>query len=209
MRFAPPLVALALVDLLGGCAKQSHCPVVELPPPAVTLPVEPEPVEPEPVEPGEEAPPTRRDHALAFVKLGYGDEPGGGFHSLNFRTEALNTDVAQEAVMLVEQYNAFAGVKVAEALEQLRGDIMYYEFGREHSPVLYVHLPYWTSQQERSCPANHCREGAWGDADDSRKLEPREHAALLQRARTAFGAADADTIDPVMENDHVLRIWWD
>lgn len=208
MRLAPLLLALALVDLVGGCAKESHCPVVELPPPMVTEPVKPEPVKLEPVK-LEEAPPTRRDHALAFVKLGYGDENGGEFHSLNFRTEALNTDIAKEAVMLIKQYNAFEGVKVAEALEQLRGDIMYYEFGREASPVLYVHLPYWTNQQERSCPANHCREGAWGDDPDSRKLEPREQAALLERARTAFRAAHADTIDPFMENEHVLRIWWD
>lgn len=199
MRFAPLLVALALVNLVGGCAKESHCPVVELPPPTVAEPVKLE----------EPAPPTRRDQALAFVKLGYGDENGGEFHSLNFRTEALNTDIAKEAIMLVKQYNAFEGMKVAEALEQLRGDIMYYEFGREDSPVLYVHLAYWTSQQERSCPANHCRQGAWGDKTDSRKFDASEHAALLQRVRTAFQAAHADAIDPVMENDHVLRIWWD
>ncbi len=203
MRLTPLLVTLALVDLVVGCAKPTHCPVARLPPPAVSEPVKPEPVQPE-----EHTPPTRRDQALAFVKLGYGDEHGG-FGSLNFRTEALNTEVTKAAVMIVEQYNAFEGVKVAEALEQLRGDITYYEFGREASPVLYVHLPYWTSQQERSCPANHCREGSWGDDTGSRKLEPREHAALLQRARTAFQAAQADAIDPVMENDHVLRIWWD
>jgi hypothetical protein len=199
MRLTPLLVTLALLDLVGGCAKEPHCPVVELPPPTVIEPVKPE----------EAPPPTRRDQALAFVRLGYGDEHGGEFRSLNFRTEPLNTDIAKEAVLLVQQYNAFEGVKVAEALEQLRGDIMYYEFGREDSPVLHVHLPYWTSQQERSCPANHCREGAWGDDPDPRKLDAREHAALLQRIRAAFRAAHADAIDPIMENDHVLRIWWD
>ena len=148
------------------------------------------------------------DERLA-VELGYGDELGGEFHSLNFRTDALNTDIARDAVQRIKQYNAFAGVSVAGALEQLRGDIMYYEFGREASPVLYVHLPHWTHQQERSCPANHCREGAWGADDDARKLDASEHAALLQRVRAAFQAAHADTIDPVMGNDHILRIWWD
>lgn len=198
MRFTL-LVTLALSDLLAACTPEPRCPVAPLAPPRATEPPAPRPP----------APPTRRDQALAFVELGYGDELGGEFHSLNFRTDALNTDIAKDAVQRIKQYNAFAGVSVAGALEQLRGDIMYYEFGREASPVLYVHLPHWTHQQERSCPANHCREGAWGADDDARKLDASEHAALLQRVRAAFQAAHADTIDPVMGNDHVLRIWWD
>lgn len=204
MRLTLMLVALVLPDLVG-CTNESgdppqgyRCPVVELPAPVAG-----------PAEPEAAAPPTRREQALAFVKLGFGDALAGGFGSLNFRTEALSTDVAEDAVMLVAEYNAFVGMKVAGALEQLRGDIMYYEFGRESSPVLYVHLPYWTSQQERSCPQNHCREGAWGDGQDARKLEPAEHAALVKRVRAAFQAAQADAIDPVMGDAHVLRVWWD
>jgi hypothetical protein len=210
MRLTALLVALARVDLAGGCAEESSlppqgsgCPVVALASPAATGPVAPEAV------PAAAAPGTRRDQALAFVKLGYGDELGGEFRSLNFRTEALNFDVAKDAVTLVKQYNGFAGNKVAEALEQLRGDMMYYEFGREDSPVLYVHLAHWTSQQERACPEDHCRQGSWGDKDDARKLEAHEHAALVQRVHEAFRGAAADTIDPVLDNDHVLRVWWD
>ncbi len=204
MRLPLPLVALALVELLGACAQEPACPVVVAPAPA---PVHAPPKVSEPAR--QDPPPTRREQALAFVKLGFGDELGGEFRSLDFRTEALSTDIARDAVQLVREYNAFAGVKVAAALEQLRGDIMYYEFGREASPVLHVHLPRWTHQQERSCPENHCREGEWGDREGARKLDAREHAALLRRVRAAFQAAQADEIGPVADDDHVLRIWWD
>ena len=211
MRWKLGLAIVTLGGLGGGCspAPRDHL-VEDRSPSAVASPKCDE--TPSPAEPPkcDEKPPTSwREQALEFVRLGYGEDHDHEFRSLSFRTEALDTDTAKEAVMLVAQYNAFEGVRVAAAIEQLRGDVTNYEFGREGSPVLYVHLPYWTNQQERNCPAHHCREGQWGDRQSARKLEASEHAALLERVRAAFEGARADEIDPVSETEHELRIWWD
>ena len=41
---------------------------------------------------------TLRDDAIAFVKLGYGDQVQAEFRSLNFLTDELDTDTAQAVV---------------------------------------------------------------------------------------------------------------
>ena len=151
----------------------------------------------------------RRAQMVEFVRLGYGDMHGKEVRSLAFQTEALSTDDLKAVVALVPDYNVFEGARVADAVERLRGDISYYRFGREGSPVLYVHLPYWTNQQERSCPGQRCEAGSWGpDTEETRRLTAQEHAALVARVRQVLAQLGADEITSDSD-DHELRAWWD
>jgi hypothetical protein len=88
-----------------------------------------------------------------FVKLGYG--LGYNVSSLYFRTNEMLVDEACEIVKLVKDYNEFYGEEVAEVVKKI-GKLwpsthqqVAFQFGREHSPVLYIHFPYWKSQTER------------------------------------------------------------
>jgi hypothetical protein len=138
--------------------------------------------------------------ALQFVALGYGDNRG--FRSLNFRTEKLNTDQTMAVVQLVQEYNQFDGAAVAAALEQFRGRVSGYEFGREGSPVLYIELPYWTSQAE----AHAGREAEAG----GRRIEDAERDALIAEVRLVFvDRLKADEFDIEEIGDRRLRVWWD
>jgi hypothetical protein len=139
--------------------------------------------------------------ALQFVALGYGDNRG--FRSLNFRTEKLNTDQTQAVVRLVKEYNQFDGAAVAAAIEQFRGRISGYEFGREGSPVLYIELPYWTSQAEA-----HAVQAA--EAGPGRRIEDAERDALIEEMRVVFvDRLKADEFDIEEIGDRRLRVWWD
>ena len=113
---------------------------------------------------------SRLAQTMELVRLVYGDLHGKETRSLLFKSEPLSTDDMRQLLPLVEHYNGFAGAKVSEALEGLRGEISYYELGREGSPVLYVHLPYWTHQQEKNCPERRCDTARSGPRDQSRKL---------------------------------------
>ena len=88
--------------------------------------------------------------AEAFVRTGYGLEPGKNFQATSFLTTRLRTVQAQSLVRIVKSYNDFEGEKVAEALGRFRGKVSAIEFGRSGSPVLFVELPYWTHQREET-----------------------------------------------------------
>lgn len=199
------LRSIICLPLLFACEKdcptQAPCPKVD-PPVAIAL-----------ADAASGAAPAgaRLDQLKQFVRLGYGDEPQHGLEvrSLQFRTEAVSTKELQELVRLVPSYNAFNGPAIAKGLEALRGKVMYWEFGREASPVLYVYLPYWLKQQEINCPDERCSEGSWGEVANDRQLTSGELAALVTLLKTTFTTLQADEIDVDNISDHVYRIWWD
>ena len=62
---------------------------------------------------------------------------------------------ACEIVKLAYHYNEFNGAQVAKVIKKIGAlwpsthQQVFFEFGRERSPVLYAHFPYWKSQTER------------------------------------------------------------
>ena len=142
---------------------------------------------------------TLREDAVAFVKLGYGDQFDGEFRSLNFLTDELDTETAQAVVALIDHYNAYDGVKVAAALGRFQGRISRYRFGRDQSPVLLISLPYWTSQREHS-----------SDSGRGERIDAKAHAKTVDELRKVFVdelQADEFGVDPIF--DRTLRVWWD
>lgn len=139
------------------------------------------------------------DDAVAFVKLGYGDLFEAEFRSLDFLTDELDTRAAQAVVAVVDQYNAYDGARVAEALARFEGRISHYRFGRDQSPVLFVALPHWTGQRE-GMPAG----------ERGKRIDAKAHAKLVDELREVFVdqlQADEFGTDPIFER--TLRIWWD
>ncbi|MCP5476542.1 MAG: hypothetical protein H7A19_17060 [Rhodanobacteraceae bacterium] len=138
--------------------------------------------------------------AEQFVSLGYGDiiRRDAEFWSTQFRTDQLTTPETQVLLRLVKSYNAFSGDRVAAAIEEFKGRVTAWEFGREGSPVVYVLLPYTTNQiegQRRYIVGNRIPEEA--------------HAALLERLQIVFQSelgASEFTLD---DRQHYLRVWWD
>src|SRR5687768_14366967 len=90
-----------------------------------------------------------------FVMLGYGEDFGLGVSSLNFTTNGMLINEACDIVRLVKEYNNYEGREVAKVLREIselwpsEHQQVTFRFGREHSPVLYVHFPYWKSNTER------------------------------------------------------------
>lgn len=142
---------------------------------------------------------SRIEQASDFVRLGFADilDPNTMFWSLYFRTDAVATTEVQQLLVLVPRYNGFDGAAVAAALEEFKGRVTHWEFGRERSPVLYLCLPYRTNQLEGQ------RSHVPGE-----KIPEAEHAQLLLRLREVFVhglGAEEFTLD---ERQHNLRIWW-
>ena len=75
----------------------------------------------------------------ALVMMGYGDLFGIAGRTLNFRTERMGVEDARKIVKIVRSYEEFSGATVARVLGMLASRIHAVEFGREYSPVLYVH----------------------------------------------------------------------
>ncbi len=150
----------------------------------------------------------RFEQLRQFVRLGYGDLHDLEVRSLDFQTEEVSTAELQELVKLVPDYNAFNGAAIAKGLEELRGEIMHFSFGREGSPVIYVDLAYWLGQQEKACPGQRCADG-WGKPKDDRRLTAAEHAAIVARVKAVFTRLHADEIDVQEQDDHRIRVWWD
>jgi len=126
-----------------------------------------------------------------FVKMGFGLD---GFKptSLDFRTNQMVADEASEIVKLVDYYNEFKGEQVAKVIKKIGAlwpsthQQVSFEFGREHSPVLYVHFPYWKSQTER--------------------FENREE--LVQRSVDLLKICNPDEIGEDYSGFYT-RAWWD
>jgi hypothetical protein len=93
------------------------------------------------------------DSKKLFVTLGYG--LGFNSASLEFITSEMLADEACEIVVLIKRFNAYNGEQVAKVIKKIdalwpsTNQHVTFQFGREYSPVLYVHFPYWKSQTER------------------------------------------------------------
>lgn len=146
--------------------------------------------------------PLEVDIALAeqFVKLGFGPNVLGqrGFYSTQFLTPRLSTTQAAQLVRVVTEYGNFKGKSVAEGIKRFAGRVSAVEFGREGSPVLYIHLPYWTHQ----------REGPLGKGAGVR-IGDAEHEKLVAELRQVFvGELGAQEFGPDRPNSRTIRVWW-
>lgn len=78
---------------------------------------------------------TKRDH-VNFVRIGYNDACTDfvvRFHHYDF-------DQLEKAIKNVGDYNEFNGAAIAKAFAKIKHLVYSVEFGREGSPVLYLHL---------------------------------------------------------------------
>jgi hypothetical protein len=171
--------------------------------------------------------------AIEFVRLGYGDNFGLHFRSPYFRTDELKTDEAQAVMRIIDEYNRFDGKKVADAIEQYRGRIAAYEFGRESSPVLYIQLPHWTHHREGSAPGTmgtpigdaeyHALVAELRDtfvgklgADEfgTDEFERGELDKVVASLAPLVGNLSADRVDAgegvkLKVRNRKIRVWWD
>ena len=138
--------------------------------------------------------------AKQFVRLGFGPMVLGevGFQSTEFLTPVLSTRQASELVLLVPEYGPFKGAAVANGIQRFAGRVSGVAFGRELSPVLYVHLPYWTHQ----------REGP-NTKGIGTKISDKENEQLVAELKRVFvDELEAEEFGPDTINSRVIRIWW-
>lgn len=131
------------------------------------------------------------------VKVIFGDVFKKPVRMLNARTEETKDIPAlAEAIRLVTSYNNFVGDVVADLLLKAHenGLLMGAEFGRESSPVLYLHAPYWSNQRTNE------KKGM----NLAKQLDAREQAVKLQ---SIFANASPDEND--IDEHNVVRLWWD
>ena len=138
--------------------------------------------------------------AKQFVKIGFGPLALGqtGFQSTEFLTPVLSTHQASELVQLVPEYGDFKGAAVAKGIQGFAGRVSGVAFGREGSPVLYVHLPYWTHQREGPMPRP---SGA--------KISDQDNGQLVRELRKVFvDQLGAEEFGPDSIDKRTIRIWW-
>jgi hypothetical protein len=138
--------------------------------------------------------------AKQFVTIGFGPNILGqqGFQSTQFLTPVLSTRQASELIRLVPEYRTFRGAEVAKGVERFAGRVSGVAFGRELSPVLYVHLPYWTHQREGLIPKG------MGE-----KISDRDNQQLVAELRKVFvDELKAEEFGPDSIQERVIRIWW-
>jgi hypothetical protein len=140
------------------------------------------------------------DLAEKFVRIGFGPQVLGqrGFQSTHFLTPPLSTTQAAQLVLVVPEYGPFKGAAVAEGIKRFAGRVMSVEFGREGSPVLYFHLPYWTHQREG--PITHHAGTRIPDAENARLVDELHKVFVDELGAEEFGP---DSIEK-----RKIRIWW-
>jgi hypothetical protein len=121
--------------------------------------------------------PVDMDLAKQFVTIGFGPMVLGetGFQSTQFLTPVLSTRQASRLVLLVPEYGPFKGAEVAKGIQRFAGRVSGVAFGREGSPVLYVHLPYWTHQREGPLPR-----------PQGSKITDQDSEQLVEELRSVF-----------------------
>lgn len=138
--------------------------------------------------------------AKQFVEIGFGPMVLGetGFQSTQFLTPVLSTRQASELVLLVPEYGHFKGAVVAKGILGFSGRVSGVAFGRELSPVLYIHLPYWTHQREGPLPR-----------PQGSKISDRDNEQLVKELRKVFvGELEAEEFGPDTIDNRTIRIWW-
>jgi hypothetical protein len=128
----------------------------------------------------------------AFVAIGYNDA------CINFHVQFHKSDfdILTASIKDVTEYNVFQGAKVAAAFEKIKGLLHKATFGREGSPVLYLHL----------------EDVKWdGNTYLPKSLEEtRKEVAAIKKAFSStkpdefmlMNEAHTDTVSTV-------RLWWD
>jgi flagellar motility protein MotE (MotC chaperone) len=115
---------------------------------------------------------------------------------LEFKTEGLTPEDASEVAKVVSSYNEYKGKAVAEAILKLRGKVSAVEFGREFSPVLYVHMPFWTHQVAGSKEIS------------GRILTESENKANVDSVMSVLKKVKPDELD-YDSGMNIIRAWWD
>jgi len=135
------------------------------------------------------------------LKLLYYLATHGKAELLHFRTTLVDTDTAKELVDIEGQVNNFYPERVKAVMDKLRGKVSGYELGRDGTPLIYVHLPYWTDQREYN------REKI------KREISPAERERLVKFVIKLFKEeALADSAYQLTYRDsklNIVRVWWD
>ena len=143
---------------------------------------------------------SRVSAAQQFVRLGFADivEENSEFRSLDFLTDGLTTSDVQAVLPIVTSYNEFDGEKVATAIEQFRGKVKCWRFGRAGSPLLMAALPYWSHQAE-SAPLG---------SPAGTRITNESNQALIEEMRKIFLLKlGADKFEQNGDNDHEYGAW--
>lgn len=129
-----------------------------------------------------------------FIDLGYNSDV-----SLEFKVSSNNLSELKALVNIVESHNDFESNRVNEAIEKIFPLVSGFEFGREYSPVLYINIPYWTSQQNQNINRKNHK---------ARQLTDIEKTEIINKVLTAFTEAKAD--ENFYDKDlNKVRAWWD
>jgi hypothetical protein len=144
---------------------------------------------------------TQPDQMVEFVRLGYAGA------SLHFRVQVSDTEMLWQCLYAAEGYLDVDAV--GEAISGAAGLVSSVEFGREFSPVLYLHVPFWTGH------AMTAKEP--GESGERIPETERETiAARLMAIGKSLGAAETDVqlapadAAPSIANAVIcVRLWWD
>lgn len=135
---------------------------------------------------------------VRFVKLGYND------CSTDFRISIGDWESFKACIEEAGQYNRFDPTVVIAAFKNVFQEIDSVEFGREGSPVMYVHLPYWEGHKVKNRGTH---------IENDRHLTDAETDIIRQEVIKAFDVALVDENYPVglddFSRDKKVRGWWD
>ncbi len=140
--------------------------------------------------------------AQDFIRLGYGDavDDAAVFYSNEFLTQELSTTEVQAVLPLVQEFNLFAGERVAQAIGKFKGRVTGWQFGKAGSPLLVVVLAPWSHQVEELPPG----------APSGQKFTELEREQIVQELKNTFiNELDADEFEQVEGSLYKYRAWWD
>lgn len=138
---------------------------------------------------------------LEMFQRAYGDLFGYNSRLLSFVSDRIDDfSTLEEAVKLIGSYNNFEAVRVLGVLKKYWPLVGSVQIGREGSPVLYISIPFWTSQTN----------GGFNGEPQPIAVETRRQLATdICDAFAKIGADEADIkmAGGVMINN--VRVWWD
>lgn len=131
---------------------------------------------------------------VEFVRIGYHDACID--FTVRFRESSLNESnrfaELKQAIRAAGSYNEFEPKKVIKALDLVSNFIEEIQFGREGSPVMYLHIisAVWDATSETWC-----------------KRSPKTLRHIESVIKGVFSNAAA--FDEFSRDGNVIRIWWD
>lgn len=139
---------------------------------------------------------TKEKTVIDLVELAYGDCNGHKCRTLDFKTEGIkDLDIIQACLNKIGGYNEFTPAEAFKIVAHNNTFFSYIEIGREGSPCIYVHLPYWTHQ------------AALKTSEESRRYSDTELQYMASCIMESAKAAKADEV--TLEQYNTVRIWWD